>query len=68
MEFLRFDKEENEWKSVLRFNVFERNLHYQGKKGGAAEPREGLVADLNGDKKDDFALLAHDRLLLYYQE
>jgi len=68
LEFLRFDKEEKEWKSVLRFNVFERNLHYQGKKGGAAEPREGLVADLNGDKKDDFALLAHDRLLLYYQE
>ena len=68
LEFLRFDKEKNLWDSVLRFHVFESNLHYQGRKGGASEPREGLVLDLNGDGRDDFVLLVHDRLLCYYQE
>ena len=68
LEFLRFDVGQNQWQSVLRFHVFEKNMHYQGRKGGAAEPREGLVVDLNGDDKDDFVLLAHDRLLCYYQE
>jgi hypothetical protein len=68
LEFLRFDKEKRLWDSVLRFHVFESNLHYQGRKGGASEPREGLVLDLNGDGRDDFVLLVHDRLLCYYQE
>jgi hypothetical protein len=26
------------------------------------------VLDLNGDGRDDFVLLVHDRLLCYYQE
>ena len=68
LEFLRFDKAKSQWDSVLRFHVFESNLHYQGRKGGASEPREGLVLDLNGDGRDDFVLLVHDRLLCYYQE
>ena len=68
LEFLRFDKAKSQWDSVLRFHVFESNLHYQGRKGGASEPREGLVLDLNGDDRDDFVLLVHDRLLCYYQE
>jgi hypothetical protein len=42
-------------------------LHYQGKKGGLYEPREGLVVDLNGDELDDLVFLVHDRLLLYKQ-
>ena len=68
LEFLAFDKKRKEWESVLHFKVFEKNLHYQGKKGGAFEPREGYVVDLNGDQRDDIVFLVHDRLLCYYQE
>jgi hypothetical protein len=42
-------------------------MHYQGKKGGAYEPREGLVIDLDGDRLDDLVFLVHDRMLCYYQ-
>ena len=68
LEFLSFDEPSKQWKSVLHFKVFEENLHYQGKKGSAFEPREGYVVDLNGDKRDDIVFLVHDRLLCYYQE
>ena len=67
LEFFRRTDDGKEWKSVMHFHVFEENLHYRGRKGSGGEPREGLVADLNGDGKDDFLLLAHDRLLHYYQ-
>ncbi len=67
LEFLTFNKKENIWKSSLHFEVFEKNLHYQGKKGGLFEPREGLVFDANGDGLDDLVFLVHNRLLLYKQ-
>lgn len=67
LEFFRRSEDGSQWKSALHFHVFEENLHYQGRKGSGGEPREGLVVDLNGDGKDDFLLLAHDRLLHYYQ-
>ena len=56
------------WQSVMHFRVFEKNMHYRGRQGGQREPREILVEDLNGDGKDDFALLVHDRLLTYLQQ
>jgi hypothetical protein len=69
IEFLRFTKGRDVvWESVLHFRVFEENGHYRGRKGGQNEPREGHVLDLNGDGKDDFVLLVHDRLLTYLQE
>jgi hypothetical protein len=68
LEFLAFDVKSKQWKSVLHFKVFEENLHYQGKKGSAFEPREGYVLDLNGDGRDDIVFLVHDRLLCYYQD
>lgn len=68
LEFLSFDPKSKQWKSVLHFKVFEENLHYQGKKGSAFEPREGYVLDLNGDGRDDIVFLVHDRLLCYYQD
>ena len=68
LEFLSFDAKSKQWKSVLHFKVFEENLHYQGKKGSAFEPREGYVLDLNGDGRDDIVFLVHDRLLCYYQD
>ena len=68
MEFLSFSKDEQCWQSVLHFQVFEKDLHYRGKKGGVNEPRDGLIADLNGDGLDDLVLLVHDRFLCYYQK
>ena len=68
LEFLAYDEKSKQWKSVLHFKVFEENLHYQGKKGSAFEPREDYVLDLNGDGRDDIVFLVHDRLLCYYQE
>ena len=68
LEFLSFSEKEKNWESVLHFQVFEKDLHYRGKKGGVYEPRDGLIADLNGDGKDDLVLLVHDRFLCYYQE
>ena len=67
MEFVTIDPQNQKWKSSLHFEVFEKNLHYQGKKGGLYEPREGLISDLNGDGLDDLAFLVHDRLLIYRQ-
>lgn len=67
LEFVTLDTKNQKWKSSLHFEVFEKNLHYQGKKGGLYEPREGLISDLNGDGLDDLAFLVHDRLLIYRQ-
>jgi hypothetical protein len=50
------------------WEVFEQNLHYQGRKGGNLEPREMLLSDLTGDGKLDIALLVHDRILFYMQD
>ena len=49
-----------------RWRVFEQRT-FRNTRGGA-EPREGLVADFDGDKKKDLAVLVHDRVLLYRQE
>ncbi len=67
LEFLKYS-DQNKWDSVLHFKVFEEDLHYRGKKGGALEPRDGIITDLNGDGLDDLVLLVHDRFLCYYQE
>ena len=67
LEFLCLDSKTQEFSSMLHFRTFEKNMHYQGKKGGAYEPREGLVLDLDGDRLDDLVFLVHDRLLCYYQ-
>lgn len=67
VEVLRENDAEN-FESVIFWKVFEENLHYQGRKGGRVEPRQVLAADLNGDGRDDFAFLVHDRILIYVQE
>ncbi len=61
-------KEELDWQSRMFWEVFEQNLHYQGRSGSPVEPREVVIADLTGDGKLDFAFLVHDRILFYPQE
>lgn len=58
----------NKWLSQMYWEVFEQNMHYQGRSGGALEPRQTVIADLNGDGRLDFAFLVHDRIICYPQE
>ena len=52
---------------VNRWQVFEERT-FRSRRGEGTEPREGLVADLNGDGKSDLAILVHDRVLVYLQQ
>ena len=54
--------------SQMFWEVFEQNMHYQGRTGGKLEPRETMTADLNGDGLLDFVFLVHDRIILYFQD
>ncbi|NBB80769.1 MAG: hypothetical protein GVY36_15195 [Verrucomicrobia bacterium] len=56
------------WKSLMYWEIFDQNMHYQGRTGAKLEPRETIRADLNGDGKLDFGFLIHDRILYYPQE
>ena len=47
-----------------RWQVFEQHT-FRGRDNALPEPREALVADVTGDKKDDLIVLVHDRILVY---
>jgi len=55
-------------RSQMFWEIFEQNMHYQGRTGGKLEPRQTVTADLNGDGRLDFAFLIHDRIIFYLQE
>lgn len=59
---------EGKWQSQMYWEVFEQNLHYQGRTGSKLEPRQTIIADFTGDGLIDFAFLIHDRVLFYPQE
>ena len=61
-------QKESKWESRMFWEVFEQNMHYQGRTGSTVEPREVVIGDFTGDGKLDFALLVHDRILFYPQE
>lgn len=50
-----------------RWPVFEERT-FRSRRSEAPEPREAIIADFTGDKKNDLLILVHDRLLLYPQE
>jgi hypothetical protein len=50
-----------------RWQVFEQHT-FRGGQNALPEPRECVVADVTGDKKNDLLVLVHDRILLYPQE
>jgi hypothetical protein len=52
---------------VSRWQVFEQHT-FRGAANALPEPREALVADVTGDKKNDLIVLVHNRLLVYPQE
>jgi len=50
-----------------RWQVFEQHT-FRGAANALPEPREALVIDVTGDKKNDLIVLVHDRILVYPQE
>jgi hypothetical protein len=78
MEILALDGSENVadllgrndegWTSLMFWQIFEKNMHYQGRSGAQLEPRQILIDDLTGDGRLDLAFLVHDRILIYPQE
>ena len=51
----------------VRWQVFEERT-FRSRRNDGSEPREALVADLNGDGKNDLAIIVHDRILVYLQQ
>ena len=50
-----------------RWQVFEERT-FRSRRNELPEPREALIADLTGDRKNDLVVVVHDRVLLYPQE
>ncbi len=47
-----------------RWQVFEEHT-FRARDNALPEPREAVVADVTGDKKNDLIVLVHDRILVY---
>jgi hypothetical protein len=50
-----------------RWQVFEEHT-FRGGGNALPEPREAVIADVTGDKKNDLIVVVHDRILVYPQE
>ncbi len=50
-----------------RWQVFEQHT-FRGRDNALPEPREAVVGDVTGDKKNDLIVLVHDRILVYPAE
>jgi hypothetical protein len=51
---------------MARWQVFEEKTFQR--QAGSIEPREAIIADLDGDGLEDIGLLVHDRVLVYRQD
>ncbi|HIE97948.1 MAG: VCBS repeat-containing protein [Fuerstiella sp.] len=67
LELLRYDSNKG-LQSATSFRVFEEKRLVSNSKSRGTEPREGLVADVTGDGRQDLIVLCHDRLILYPQD
>lgn len=52
---------------ATRWQIFEERT-FRGRGGDQSEPREALIVDVTGDKKNDLVVIVHDRILVYPQE
>jgi hypothetical protein len=52
---------------AVRWQVFEQHT-FRGATDALPEPREALVANVTGGKKNDLVVVVHDRILVYPQE
>jgi FG-GAP-like repeat len=52
---------------AIRWQVFEQHT-FRGTTDALPEPREALVANVTGGKKNDLIVVVHDRILVYPQE
>jgi hypothetical protein len=50
-----------------RWQVFEERT-FRGRRSDQPEPREAMILDVTGDKKNDLVVVVHDRILVYPQE
>ena len=50
-----------------RWQVFEEHT-FRNSNDSMPEPREAIVADVTGDKKNDLVVVVHDRILVYPQQ
>lgn len=55
-------------RSLLNFQVYQPDMHFQGRTGEDVEPREIVVADVTGDGRPDLILLIHNKILIYPQK
>lgn len=71
IELVRYDSGEADATQRLRkifaFQVFEEK-NFSRQSAGGAQPREAIIADVTGDKRNDLVLLIHDRILVYPQD
>jgi len=54
--------------AATHFRVFEEKRLVSSAESRGTEPREGLIADVTGDGRDDLVLLCHDQLIVYPQD
>ena len=66
LELVLFDRS-NQLVPANRWQVFEERT-FRGRRGDQAEPREAMILDVTGDKKNDLVVVVHDRILVYPQE
>lgn len=52
---------------IERWQVFEQHT-FHNSADSSPEPREALVTDVTGDKKNDLVVVVHDRILVYPQQ
>jgi len=64
IQVFSYDAEKG-FKEEIRWDIYEKKLHDERREdGGAHSP---VIADLDGDGRQDLAVLVHDRLLVYPQ-